>query len=357
MYACDGTFSGGMEDSSTEAICNIDDGYHVCRSAIEAYKDGLTYSACSSLPGDSMYFAQETSNAEAACYSDSTDNLNKTTGQRNDIWGCGGTDFYGCRSDHPCYSTLSTFCTGYVDNPGIYLGSDDAYEYDNVEITNKSRGGVLCCPTSTPTDIPTTIPTMIPSSHPTLNTSSVREHIFSSHVSYQPSSQISSDTPSVQPHVSSVDNDNSSNTGTLMLALVIIILFLTFCAIIVISIICIKGLHKKREFDIKQKQIELDILKQQNLNIKENNNNINKKHAQLSNYKLNGIVNLRATHNTINADSDKMIQGESDVHIVPVAETMNDDNADNINNNIEGQFDKIPDIKQAEIDVAAIATS
>ena len=90
VYACRGTFNGGMEDSSTESLCNVAGWYHVCRSAIEAKKDGLTYSACLNLPGDSIYFAQETSSG-AQCYSDRTDGLNKTQGQRNDIWGCGGT--------------------------------------------------------------------------------------------------------------------------------------------------------------------------------------------------------------------------------------------------------------------------
>ena len=103
----------------------------------------------------------------------------------------------------PCSSTLASFCTGFIGEayPGLYLGSDDAYEYDNVEITDSSRCGVLCCPTSTPTDIPTSIPSgmpSVPSIEPTMIPSRQPSIVPSIIPSIQPSGIPSGD-PSSQP--------------------------------------------------------------------------------------------------------------------------------------------------------------
>ena len=143
-----------MEDSSTTSICNINDGYKICSDAFEASSYGLTNTSCNSLPNDEIYFTQETSAGGAQCYTDYPSTGNKNDGPRNDVWGCGGISI--CHPNN-CYSTLTTMCNNWVNLEGFSMGSDNEYEYDNVEITNRSRGGVLCCPSGT--KIPTTIPT------------------------------------------------------------------------------------------------------------------------------------------------------------------------------------------------------
>lgn len=173
IYACRGTFSGGMEDESTTSICNTDDGFHICQDAIEASYHGLTYSDCSnSISQDEVYFLQETSAGNALCYSSNPSTGNKTTGPRNDIWACGGGNV--CGGTASCYGILAVFCSNYDDVPEnqLDLGTDSDNEYDYVSITNASLGGVMCCPpitfaptlpSNTPSDIPTSIPTIQPS--------------------------------------------------------------------------------------------------------------------------------------------------------------------------------------------------
>lgn len=186
VYACRGTFSNGMEDSSTLSICNTDQGYNVCRSARDAASSGLTSTLCGNLPGDELYFSQETSPGSGKCYTDHPELGNKTTGVRNDVWCCGGSSL--CHIT-PCYSTLTRYCGSGHSGTGFSLGSDGYYEYDYVEITNRSRGGVLCCKTDntitttstttstitetseTPSIVASGIPTMLPTLFPTDNPS------------------------------------------------------------------------------------------------------------------------------------------------------------------------------------------
>lgn len=168
VYACRGTFTGGMEDETTESICNKNGGYAVCSSAYEASFHGLTAELCNSIPSDEIYFAQETSNDEGECYTDYPETGNKT-GYRNDVYGCGGTNIDLC-SSVDCNSTLTSYCD-YKSSLSINylnLGNDSNYEYENVEITDKTRGGVLCCQsqisqdTTSPTAVPTEAPTKAP---------------------------------------------------------------------------------------------------------------------------------------------------------------------------------------------------
>ena len=147
IYACRGTFSNGMEDSSTISICNSNQGYHVCTDAAEAASVGLTNTICDSLPTDELYFTQETSAGSAQCYTDYPSTGDKINGPRDDIWGCGGADICSSTS---CGSTLTMFCTNSRGTPSyLDLGSDSKYEYDNIELRNASKGGVLCCPSLT----------------------------------------------------------------------------------------------------------------------------------------------------------------------------------------------------------------
>ena len=169
IYACRGIFSGGMEDNSTKSLCNVNDGYHICESAIEAAYLGLTYSVCNSIPTNEVYFIQETSGGGAQCYSQYPLTGNKEDGPRNDIWGCGG---YFCGGGSSCYGLLPNFCNSFRPQSGLDFGSDSNNEYDYISITNSSRGGVVCCPpyTLSPTtipSIPTTVPSFMPTSIPT----------------------------------------------------------------------------------------------------------------------------------------------------------------------------------------------
>ena len=156
IYACRGTFSGGMEDNSTKSLCNVNDGFHICEDAIEAVYHGLTYSVCNNtFPFGEVYFIQETSNGYGLCYSQYPQTGNKEDGPRNDIWGCGG---WFCGHPVSCYGLLPNFCNSYQRRSGLELGSDHEYEYDYVSITNASRGGVVCCPPDTLA--PTTSPSI-----------------------------------------------------------------------------------------------------------------------------------------------------------------------------------------------------
>ena len=66
VYACKGTFSGGMESTSAKALCS--DGYDICR-ATRAKDLGMAPSMCNNIPNTEVYFAQETSNNNVGqCY-------------------------------------------------------------------------------------------------------------------------------------------------------------------------------------------------------------------------------------------------------------------------------------------------
>ena len=163
IYACRGTFSNGMEDTSTTSICNTNKGYHICYDATEAASFGLTASLCSSLPSDELYFTQETGVGGATCY---TELGGRTDGLRDDVWACGGSSLCCSTGICPCNNILTTACGNGYTGAGFDLGPDADYEYDYVEITNRSVGGVLCCHsgTSIPTSLPTSKPTVPPTS-------------------------------------------------------------------------------------------------------------------------------------------------------------------------------------------------
>ena len=159
VVACHGTFSGGMDDSSVDAICN--DGWHVCDSAQEAYDLGLTLSQCQSVGTNEIFFARETSNGNARC--DSVYN----TGGSNDIWGCSGgltSDWDNVclnlyddsdRWNYPACLSMSHFCWSDStwgnqvrdDSNNLVLSTgpfNSGNEYDYLELLD-SNGGVLCC--------------------------------------------------------------------------------------------------------------------------------------------------------------------------------------------------------------------
>ena len=84
--------------------------------------------------------------------------------------------------------------------------------------------------------------------------------------------------------ISDDDDDDGSNDK---LILIIILICAGFWTIIIISMICVYAVNKKKEFDIRLKKIELDIVKNKN----NTNNNIKKR---FSNFKFQKHVNLRS---------------------------------------------------------------
>ena len=132
-----------------------------------------------------------------------------------------------------------------------------------------------------------TSPTMIPTDHPTRN-------------------HTTSYSPTIIPEMSTTmfsnnDDTTSDDNDVLVLILVIIILVVIFCAVCVISIICINGLNKTKKYELEKKQIQLDIIKQFNL-IKNDKNNIaiNNPYdkSKFAGVALNGVVNLQSSTST-----------------------------------------------------------
>ena len=157
VVACHGTFSGGMDSNSVDAICG--NGWHVCDSAQETVDLGLTLAQCQSVGTNEIFFARESSNGNARC-----DSVYNTAGT-NDVWGCSGgltsdwnnvclnlydaTDAYS----HPTCLSMSHFCWSFnggtiydgSGNPVVGFGSGSTTEYNNAYINDDSYGGVLCC--------------------------------------------------------------------------------------------------------------------------------------------------------------------------------------------------------------------
>ena len=191
-----------MEDNSTTSICNTMAGFHICEDAIEAAYHGLTRSVCTyDIPDDEFFFIQETSAGYGKCYSQYPETGSTTEGPRDDVWGCGGGRW---GLDHPCYNLLPHLgsTATYNDVDGMDFGTDGAYEYDHVSITDPSLGGVICCPPDTwsPTSSPATPTTepITPFRMPSTTPSGIPSGIPSDTPSSTPSS-IPSSTPSSIP--------------------------------------------------------------------------------------------------------------------------------------------------------------
>ena len=71
IYACRGEFTGGIESSSAQGVCDSD--YQICsRSEVNTY---ITYDTCANLPtGNNQFFAaKESSNGNNICNNDEND--------------------------------------------------------------------------------------------------------------------------------------------------------------------------------------------------------------------------------------------------------------------------------------------
>ena len=156
-----------------------------------------------------------------------------------------------------------------------------------------------CAPSGNPTYLPSNIPSNIPSNEPSTLPSSIPSNNLSttfpsntpsnkSYPSAIPSNipstmptKIPSDFPSVHVIPSGVDDsdgslndDDYSDTLTLM----IILISFVFCTVVIILIIFFIGLTKKKQLEIQEKRIELQIMnnKLEDLNNNNNNNNNNR---------------------------------------------------------------------------------
>ena len=145
VFACKGTFSGGMAGTEASSICS--DTYQLCNN-LDAYKRGLTESQCSSLPSNEIYFTNDTAWSHAKCES--------YWGEQGDV----ADDVFACGSSYCvtslmttsryCYSSNS-FCQSGLDiynssgSLAITTGSSGTQEYNNVAVYDSDYGGVLCC--------------------------------------------------------------------------------------------------------------------------------------------------------------------------------------------------------------------
>ena len=155
VFGCYGSFSGGMDDNSVDLLCNSNNGYHVCDSALDAFTNGLTENECLSVGNNEIFLLRESSFSNGECES-----VYNTNGNNN-IYGCSGNTRYrndgiffpqcrylGITTFSDCLS-MSHIC-GYWENT-IYdtsilnTGNDNFNEYNNVRLNNPNNGGVLCC--------------------------------------------------------------------------------------------------------------------------------------------------------------------------------------------------------------------
>ena len=135
IYACRGTFSGGMEDNSTSDICA--DGYHVCSNATEAVDFGLTASQCSGIIADGeIFFSRETSDGGFNCHSQYGD----LSSNNNDVWGCAGSGTGEPVGVTCVFRSCLNFNIG-CGNVNWYV--DTLNEYDHISLSDSRYGGAL----------------------------------------------------------------------------------------------------------------------------------------------------------------------------------------------------------------------
>ena len=207
-------------------------------------------------------------------------------------------------------------------NP-TYLPSNIPTNIPSDKSSNKQSNVPSKIPSTIPSKVPSTMPTKIPSdfssvipSHdPTdspvermstlrvVNTSSMRTQTESS-------SDFTTSLGGVDDSDGSLNDNDYSDTLTLM----IILISFVFCTVVIILIIFFIGLTKKKQLEIQEKCIELEIMnnKLEDLNKNNNNNKQNSKaqgidvnkfglvspthpHAYTDGSNLQNIVNLRAT--------------------------------------------------------------
>jgi hypothetical protein len=147
IYACAGTFVGGIQSTSTTSNSTAGDlcgsGYHVCRSASEASRLGLTPSLCQYITGNTPNIFYGTGESSAG-FTQCTTEYGAAAIGFNDVWGCTAqttADIYG-RNCGPFVASI-----GNTPFYGWDPGHDPYQESLNVELLDARNGGVLCCTT------------------------------------------------------------------------------------------------------------------------------------------------------------------------------------------------------------------
>eukprot|EP01084_Bolivina_argentea_P021594 40119_1 len=163
IFACPGTFSGGIYSESAESLCNRNVGYHICESSQEAQTLGFTRDLCEFNVGShTEFFATQHNHTE--CVQQFNDEA---------IFGCVGSDVAICNEFN--FRLEGSDWNDWHSNNG---------QIDGYQLINEASGGVLCCnasyllpnttwnPTINPTLYPTNPsvnPTMKPTSNPTIS--------------------------------------------------------------------------------------------------------------------------------------------------------------------------------------------
>ena len=142
VYACRGTFSGGLSDFSAQSICSA--GYEVCPSTARMQTLGLTEAICGSIPNESEFYASAvSSNGGAMCTTTGTD----------DLWGCArasvtnpvstSDDFTGFGCDGTLNAFVSSTEVGW--SAGAWSFGSPVDELNTAALFDSTYGGVLCC--------------------------------------------------------------------------------------------------------------------------------------------------------------------------------------------------------------------
>lgn len=173
VYACRGTFSGGVSDG--QSICGTN--YEICSNIPQLESLELNASICGAIPRDAELFVTLISSQGSALCSQ----LEVPLGT-NDVWGCARespTNVVETFDDNPlfgCAGVLNAFWStdSQASNPvPNWSAGDGLDELNTIALSNGANGGVMCCPVPTPapsnspSTSPTTTPTAGPSESPT----------------------------------------------------------------------------------------------------------------------------------------------------------------------------------------------
>ena len=206
-----------------------------------------------------------------------------------------------------CNGTCYVNCGDYGDSTGNDCPSTITGTWYPLTPTSNPTTMPSEYPTELPSIIPTVIPTNVPSGM-TLHPSEFPTNVPSS----EPTPSSPTDFPTKLP---SADSD--------ILTLVIVLISFMFCTIIIIVIICLICWNKRKQMEIIQKQIELDIVMNRAKNLHNHQQIINSKSKAIEMNKFRSlpgskiIVNLRATsldakgENIHDDDVDNCVEGKS----------------------------------------------
>eukprot|EP01084_Bolivina_argentea_P221042 374488_1 len=158
IYACPGTFAGGIFSDEAQGLCT--EGYAICVNADNAAERGLTDAICRDYTTiftdpNQFFGTQETSAGGWNCYSNSKHIYDPTSTEPcNDIWGCGQkgnhADYTACKDSNGNTIFQAVIGNGNVGNWILQDGGTlDKTYYEAIfyDLTDAASGGVLCCNT------------------------------------------------------------------------------------------------------------------------------------------------------------------------------------------------------------------